>query len=80
MAAQLADALRAFALGVRAEQTARKTHTGSSATVLPELMIGRASMCFGLSEPNAGSDASMIKTYAKADGDGWLIPVGKSER
>lgn len=46
-------------------------------TVLPELMAGRASMCFGLSEPNAGSDASMIKTHAKADGDGWLITGGK---
>ena len=30
-------------------------------------------MCFGLSEPGAGSDASMIKTRAVADGDGWRI-------
>ena len=30
-------------------------------------------MCFGLSEPNAGSDASMIKTKATRDGDGWRI-------
>jgi len=30
-------------------------------------------MCFGMSEPNAGSDASMIKTRAMRDGDGWRI-------
>ncbi len=40
---------------------------------LPGLMDGTESMCFGLSEPNAGSDASMIKTTAKRDGDGWRI-------
>jgi alkylation response protein AidB-like acyl-CoA dehydrogenase len=41
--------------------------------VLPGLMDGTRSMCFGLSEPNAGSDASMIKTQAVPDGDGWRI-------
>jgi len=41
--------------------------------VLPGLMDGTRSMCFGLSEPNAGSDASMITTRAKKDGDGWRI-------
>ena len=41
--------------------------------ILPGLLSGRQSMCFGLSEPGAGSDASMIKTRAIADGDGWRI-------
>ena len=41
--------------------------------VLPGLMDGTKSMCFGLSEPNAGSDASMIATRAVKDGDGWRI-------
>jgi alkylation response protein AidB-like acyl-CoA dehydrogenase len=41
--------------------------------VLPGLMDGSQSMCFGLSEPNAGSDASMIKTRAVRDGNGWRI-------
>ncbi len=41
--------------------------------ILPALMDGSASMCFGLSEPNAGSDASMIRTRAERDGDGWRI-------
>ena len=41
--------------------------------VLPGLMAGTHSMCFGLSEPNAGSDASMISTRATPTEDGWLI-------
>jgi len=41
--------------------------------VMPGLMKGAESMCFGLSEPNAGSDASMLKTRAVKDGDGWRI-------
>ncbi len=41
--------------------------------VMPGLLDGSKSMCFGLSEPNAGSDASMIKTKATRDGAGWRI-------
>lgn len=40
---------------------------------LADMMAGRTSMCFGLSEPGAGSDASMIKTKAVRSGDGWKI-------
>lgn len=40
---------------------------------LPGLMDGTRSMSFGLSEPGAGSDASMLKTRATRDGDGWRI-------
>ena len=35
---------------------------------LPDLVSGRRSMCFGLSEPGAGSDATMITTRAVAEG------------
>lgn len=45
----------------------------AQARILPGLMDGSQSMCFGLSEPNAGSDASMIRTRADTDGDGWRI-------
>ena len=45
----------------------------AQAKIMPGLMDGTQSMCFGLSEPNAGSDASMIKTKAEKDGDGWRI-------
>jgi alkylation response protein AidB-like acyl-CoA dehydrogenase len=41
--------------------------------VLGRLVSGRESMCFGLSEPGAGSDATMIQTRAVPDGDGWRI-------
>jgi acyl-CoA dehydrogenase len=40
---------------------------------LPGLMDGTRSMSFGLSEPGAGSDASMLRTRAVRDGDGFLI-------
>jgi len=43
------------------------------ARFMPGLMDGSRSMCFGLSEPNAGSDASMIRTRAVRDGDDWRI-------
>ncbi len=45
----------------------------AQAKVMGGLLDGRQSMCFGLSEPNAGSDASMIKTKAMREGDGWRI-------
>ncbi len=45
----------------------------AQARILPGLMNGTKSMCFGLSEPNAGSDASMLATRADRDGDGWRI-------
>ncbi|WP_416897822.1 MAG: acyl-CoA dehydrogenase family protein [Minwuia sp.] len=41
--------------------------------ILEPLMKGEKGMCFGLSEPGAGSDASMIRTKAVPDGDGWVI-------
>ena len=41
--------------------------------ILPGLISGEKSMCFGLSEPGAGSDASQIKTRAEKTGDGWRI-------
>jgi alkylation response protein AidB-like acyl-CoA dehydrogenase len=40
---------------------------------LEPLMTGEKSMCFALSEPDAGSDAAMIKTRAVQDDAGWLI-------
>lgn len=40
---------------------------------LAGMMSGETSMCFGLSEPGAGSDASMIQTRAVKSGNGWRI-------
>jgi acyl-CoA dehydrogenase len=41
--------------------------------ILAPLMSGEKSMCFGLSEPGAGSDAQLVKTKAVVDGNGWLL-------
>jgi acyl-CoA dehydrogenase len=46
-------------------------------TVLPDLLAGSTSMCFGMSEPDAGSDALRMRTRATPDGDGWVINGSK---
>ena len=40
---------------------------------LPDLCRGKTLMGFGLTEPNAGSDAGATKTTAVKDGDSWII-------
>jgi short-chain 2-methylacyl-CoA dehydrogenase len=40
---------------------------------LPDLCRGRTLMGFGLTEPNAGSDAGATRTTAVRDGDSWVI-------
>jgi acyl-CoA dehydrogenase len=41
--------------------------------ILAPMMAGEASMCFGLSEPGAGSDAAAITTRAVQDNRGWRL-------
>jgi acyl-CoA dehydrogenase len=43
------------------------------AEVLPGMMAGETMMCFGMSEPDAGSDATRIRTRAEPDGNGWRL-------
>jgi acyl-CoA dehydrogenase len=45
----------------------------AAAEILPGLMAGETMMCFGMSEPGAGSDATMLRTVAEPDGDGWRL-------
>ena len=40
---------------------------------LPDLAAGRALAAFGLTEPDAGSDAGGTRTRAALDGDEWVI-------
>lgn len=45
--------------------------------VLPDVIAGQSSGCFGMSEPEAGSDAWGMKTRAVRDGDSWIISGSK---
>ena len=49
----------------------------AQAEYLPKLLSGEHTMCFGLSEPGAGSDAAAITTQAAPDGDGWRLTGSK---
>lgn len=44
---------------------------------LPELLSGKHLGAFGLTEPNAGSDAAGIETKAVLEGDEWVINGSK---
>lgn len=45
---------------------------------LPDLLAGRKLGAFGLTEPEAGSDAGATRTRAVRDGDGWVIDGAKT--
>jgi len=40
---------------------------------LPEMAAGRLIGCFGLTEPDHGSDPGGMKTRARRDGDDWIL-------
>lgn len=40
---------------------------------LPRMAAGDAVGCFGLTEPDSGSDPGSMRTHAKRDGDGWIL-------
>jgi glutaryl-CoA dehydrogenase len=44
---------------------------------LPEMAAGRAIGCFGLTEPDAGSDPGSMRSRAARDGDDWVINARK---
>jgi len=45
---------------------------------LPDLVAGRALAAFGLTEPEAGSDAGATRTRARLDGGDWVIDGAKA--
>ena len=45
--------------------------------LLPALLAGRALAGFGLTEPEAGSDAGATRTTARLDGDEWVLNGSK---
>lgn len=40
---------------------------------LPKMATGEIVGCFGLTEPDSGSDPGSMKTRARRDGDGWVL-------
>jgi glutaryl-CoA dehydrogenase len=44
---------------------------------LPEMAAGRKIGCFGLTEPDSGSDPGSMRTRARQDGDEWVIDGAK---
>ncbi|MDN5743541.1 MAG: acyl-CoA dehydrogenase family protein, partial [Nocardioidaceae bacterium] len=40
---------------------------------LPKMATGEAIGCFGLTEPDAGSDPAAMRTRARRDGDDWVL-------
>ncbi|XAS67315.1 acyl-CoA dehydrogenase family protein [Micrococcaceae bacterium Sec5.7] len=44
---------------------------------LPRMAAGEAIGCFGLTEPTAGSDPGAMKTFARRDGDDWVLSGAK---
>jgi glutaryl-CoA dehydrogenase len=40
---------------------------------LPRMAAGEVVGCFGLTEPDSGSDPSSMRTHARRDGDDWIL-------
>ncbi len=41
--------------------------------VLPQIIDGRITLCFALTEPDTGNNAFNMKAYARRDGEGWRL-------
>jgi short/branched chain acyl-CoA dehydrogenase len=65
-------------VGLGAAPIARFGTDDQRARWLPELCAGRALAAFGLTEPDAGSDAGAMRTRATLDGDEWVIDGAKA--
>jgi glutaryl-CoA dehydrogenase len=44
---------------------------------LPKMAVGQALGCFGLTEPDAGSDPGSMRTRARRDGSDWILHGNK---
>ncbi len=65
-------------VGLGANPIFRFGDEDQKATWLPDLVAGRALGAFGLTEPDAGSDAGGTKTRAAAVDDGWILNGSKA--
>lgn len=56
--------------------------------ILPRAVDGSLHVCFGITEPNAGTDTTRISTFARRDGEGyringrkvWITKAGDSQK
>lgn len=76
------DSSLAVTVHVQAISLALLAHLGSGrddllADILPDACRGETFISFGLTEPTGGSDAGNIKTFARRDGDDWIINGAK---
>lgn len=71
------DASTAVAMSVHNSLPTKMISTFGSAALqamfLPRMATGEWLGAFALSEPDAGSDASAVRTQAVRDGDGWVL-------
>ncbi|MER9868876.1 acyl-CoA dehydrogenase family protein [Mesorhizobium sp. M0136] len=51
--------------------------TESQQALLPEILGMRSKVAYCITEPEAGTDVSGIRTTAERDGDGWRLNGGK---
>ncbi|MCF0093792.1 acyl-CoA dehydrogenase family protein [Micromonospora sp. MH99] len=65
-------------LGLVAKSIAAHGSAAQRAEWLPRLCSGDALGCFGLTEPDSGSDAAALRTRAVRDGDDWLLTGTKT--
>ncbi|MEU8179221.1 acyl-CoA dehydrogenase family protein [Micromonospora sp. NPDC049047] len=65
-------------LGLVAKSIAAHGSAEQRAEWLPRLCAGTALGCFGLTEPDSGSDAAALRTRAVRDGTDWLITGTKT--
>ena len=70
-----------MAIGVQTDMATPALARFGSAALCEEFLapaiVGKAVACIGVSEPQAGSDVSAIKTTARKDGDDYIINGGK---
>ncbi|MGC4816771.1 acyl-CoA dehydrogenase family protein [Micromonospora sp. DT63] len=65
-------------LGLVAKSIAAHGSAAQRAEWLPRLCSGAVLGCFGLTEPDSGSDAAALRTRAVRDGDDWLLTGTKT--
>ncbi|MGN9783224.1 acyl-CoA dehydrogenase family protein [Nonomuraea sp. ZG12] len=71
--AELAKTCVPFRFGGEADNILYGADAAQQEEYLKPTIEGERLGCFALTEPGAGSDAGAISTYARRDGDDWLI-------